>query len=840
MTPEIFLAFRFHGNFYHSYRGDTPDELGFGKDIRVIRRIIEVLDDCNTRGIPVRATWDFENYFSLEKIMPAYCPDLIQAMQRRVAAGLDEMELMSYNNGLVNAHTAREFEAVMQRAISNPAGSGVQDLFGTNYAPIVRPQEMMFTPAHLSLYPALGVKTISLYYSSIPFTGFSNFIPKLTPYERYNPLTLTYPGIERSMTLLPAYNIGDLANHLTLRRWLKQLRRAQMAMPEPQDFLLLFDQDADDQFWYGFDAPSGVKRHFSTARGLQGLVEDTRGLDYVVFTTPAAYLHDHAPVKTVSFGQDSADGSFDGLSSWAEKWSNHRLFTGLERARLLELQTRRLQAETGLQTQESEAHLAAAFEDRIRLLSTTHFGMAAPVMNLTREGIARDLTRDAVKHAAAAFAAVTAPAPQNTFSLLDYPRGDSTPNVQYVSHPSRGLVRLPLRDSAPTELRLSDSAGNDLPSAILERDGKRELLFVASLAAGERRDFRLEPGTPALQPVVPVRVGNDSLTNEMTCLHFDADGQLDLLEFYGRPVNSEALLSSAVNYAGKTVRVQHWQTVASHTLGIVGVIRQHGSVSIAAGKEVIFERELLLAGGLPYLYASMRVTFPLTPAARFSVGKSRRLQQEWDENWQEIMPCELRPALSGSSDSPLRVWKHNYLDSVTSFSLDYGHYSHNRQLDEANNAITHGWVAVSDGRFGLLVAQSADSASSVAFCPLRTRRRGNHARVRLNPFGSYYGRQYHYPDPDTHLGILMSTVFSGADQIKPYAPSYNGRVHEFSLLIAPYCGDAPQAELQYDAEAFAYPYAVLNDEQMVADPAHRSWSGEGLGETFHPLQPQNG
>jgi hypothetical protein len=112
--------------------------------------------------------------------------------------------------------------------------------------------------------------------------------------------------------------------------------------------------------------------------------------------------------------------------------------------------------------------------------------------------------------------------------------------------------------------------------------------------------------------------------------------------------------------------------------------------------------------------------------------------------------------------------------------------------------------------------------------------------VRLNPFGSYYGRQYHYPDPDMHLGILMSTVFSGADQIKPYAPSYNGRVHEFSLLIAPYSGDAPQAELQYDAEAFAYPYAVLNDEQMVADPAHRSWSGEGLGETFHPLPPQNG
>jgi hypothetical protein len=40
--PRIFLAFRFHTNFYHSYRGDTPDEFGFGKDIRIIRKIIEV------------------------------------------------------------------------------------------------------------------------------------------------------------------------------------------------------------------------------------------------------------------------------------------------------------------------------------------------------------------------------------------------------------------------------------------------------------------------------------------------------------------------------------------------------------------------------------------------------------------------------------------------------------------------------------------------------------------------------------------------------------------------------------------------------------------------------
>ena len=87
----VHLAFRFHGNFYHSYRGDTPDELGFGKDIRIIRRIIEVLDEFNAAGVPVRGTWDIENYFSYEKIMPEHCPDIIESLKRRVADGMDEV-----------------------------------------------------------------------------------------------------------------------------------------------------------------------------------------------------------------------------------------------------------------------------------------------------------------------------------------------------------------------------------------------------------------------------------------------------------------------------------------------------------------------------------------------------------------------------------------------------------------------------------------------------------------------------------------------------------------------------------------------------------------------------
>ena len=171
---SIHVAFRFHGNFYHSYRGDTADELGFGKDIRVIRRILEVLDGFNEKGVPVRGTWDFENYFSLQIIMPRHCPDIVESLKRRVKAGTDEMQIMSYNNGMMNAHTAAEFDAAIERSISNTGGSGVRDVFGS-LAPMERPQEMMYTPSHLALYPRHGIQYISLYYSAIPFNAFSAF-----------------------------------------------------------------------------------------------------------------------------------------------------------------------------------------------------------------------------------------------------------------------------------------------------------------------------------------------------------------------------------------------------------------------------------------------------------------------------------------------------------------------------------------------------------------------------------------------------------------------------------------------------------------------------------------
>ena len=189
---RIYIAFGFHGNLYHSFRNDTNDMCGFGQDIGVIRHIIDTMDRLNDQGVPVKAVWDFDNLFSLQELLPQYAPDIISNIKRRIHNNGDEAILMSYNNGLVSAMTARELDTAMRWAISNPWHSGLQDVFGA-YAPIVRPQEMMTTPGNFSIYKRLGIQAVALYHSATPFDAFRVFSRPLTRAEAHNPILYKHP-----------------------------------------------------------------------------------------------------------------------------------------------------------------------------------------------------------------------------------------------------------------------------------------------------------------------------------------------------------------------------------------------------------------------------------------------------------------------------------------------------------------------------------------------------------------------------------------------------------------------------------------------------------------------
>ena len=840
---KIHLAFRFHGNFYHSYRGDTPDELGFGKDIRIIRRIIEVFDEFNANGVDARATWDIENYFSFEKIMPEHCPDIIESLRRRVAGGKDEMQLMSYNNGLVSAHTAVEFDAAIGRAITNTAGSGLKDLF-PNFEPMVRPQEMMYTPINLKMYPAQGVDSISLFYSAVPFNAFSNFVPPLSIEQRFNPLTLTYPGIEETMTLVPAHNHGDIADNVSLRWWLKRLRRKQLSMAEPKDLLLLIDADADDEYWYGLDWPV-VSTLLAAAQGIKGLIESVRNLDFLEFTTPGRYLESHPPVGSITIGQDTADGGFDGFASWAEKWSNHQLWTGIERSRVLDLQSRRLMesADSQQACDEAKKLLAESFEARLKAMSTTHFGLSSPVMNLTRLRAGATLVQASVESAARAFRIAVESTSNDPnaatdgieFSLFDYVRGVSTDIIEYRPKPSKALVKVPLSisDADAERLALLDQAGNRLPHAVRSADsddaeGGMELSFVESMDAGESKDYRIElsekqDSAPLERPAL---TEGNVLENEFIKVRFDKSMQPISLEFSGSEFAEDVLVRSAVVYNGRTTETPQWETTDKATLGdgLISLVRVRAEIPFEADgeKQVAVEREYALISGLPYLYATTRVAYPKTRSNNFKKARAKALEQEYDGNWQQVMPCEIRPAIFGQKGRPLRVWKHNYIDHMSYYDVNYGEFSKNAELDSFNNHITHAWVAVTDREKGLLVAQTADVNSCFAFCPMRTRTTPKGTRIFLNPFGAYYGKQLKYVTAFTGLGKIIAELM--AESLDSFAVSYNGRAESFSLMIAPYMGDEPPEETRCDAEAFAYPYAIVSRSEKVKTPGHGKWT----------------
>ncbi len=832
-NPSIHLALRFHGNFYHSYRGDTPDELGFGKDIRIIRRIVESLDALNDRGVPVCGTWDLENYFSLETIMPKHCPDLVEGIRDRVEKGCDEIEIMSYNNGLVSAHTAREFEEAMTRAVTNDRGSGVKDIFGA-YAPVVRPQEMMYTPSFLKLFSHYGFEAVSLYYSSIPFNTFSNFVPRLSLVEQHNPLVLSYPDFDETLTLLPAYNNGDILDNISLRRWVRRLRREQLKLEEPVDLLLLIDVDADDDFWWGYEVPVISKLNRSLD-GITGLVESVASLDYVTFTTPYRYLQGHEPAGTIVIGQDTADGSFDGLSSWAEKWSNQQLWTGIDRSRILELQARRLAEENTDNNREIDALLGDSFEDRLKSFSTTHFGMASPVMNVTRLHTAYRLVSSSVEKARQAYDRALAPwrvrAGPDEILLIDYTRGISTDAVQYEPRPSRSLVRLGLKGERFRDDCTLAAAGAELPGALFPAmdKGERELLFIADMAPGQVKKFRLQETVSGAVPENPVALDGQTISNRVITLEFDGKNQCTALTHNGKNLSAGRFTTTGITYAGKRREVESWTETGSGVAagGLVGYRRFAGEVRLdSRGEKVLsVEREYLLAAGLPYLYLTVRVVFPETLPQKFKKGRAVRLEQQWDGNWHEVMPCELAPAIFGSGDAPVRVWKQNHAGFVSRYDLDYGRFSRNREVDSINNHVTWSWAAVSNGEQGLLVAQSADYLTSLAFCNLRTRLFEGTTRVFLNPFGSYFGSQLNYMTANT--GIGKAIALQASDHLDPYAPSYNGREQRCSLLIAPYGGDEPPEDMQNDALAFTCPGIVISGEEYIKRPPHVLWRPPG-------------
>ena len=748
----VHIGFGFHVNCYHSYRGDTNDALGFGGDLRIIRHILDTLDDRNARGIPVRGTWDFENAFSLEKVLPEYAPDIIE----RVRARGDENLLMGYNNGAMSAMTEDEFAASVAWAVTNPYGSGLKDLFGS-CENIIRPQEVMFSPPQVRQYKKAGVEAICLYYSCISFDAFRTLIPQLPDALAFNPLRYTWEG--ESITVIPTYSPNDIMDAGSLRALAFDLHTQQLKGEIPGDVFLFLNTDADSFLWEPMALPGPLQK-LPCFGGIGGYIDEVADLDFVVFDTPGAYLKTHAPVGDITFGQDVADGNLSGYMSWSEKPFNRLIWSRLERAR----------AAARLYPSDSAS---PSFDTRVRLLSTTHFGLASPVMNITREKKAMELAET---------------------MLLQEAEALPSPAVLTLRDP--GLTGL-----AALQLSLEDGFCRELPRLRLESEGLRhwtaietgrhESGCVSSIyliarfeeARGEYA-LRFSLGEPAAQR--PLK--GWTLTDGAEGFSLQKDGAV------------LAQLRSWIDYAGtryafdRPIRLPLPLAGEGAGLRLQGVIHLPGEQKGGSYCFDFFE-----SPAADCLFVRTAVQYPYTTEDHEISSQASNLGRYSDVKWLQTAPFELTFA----GDDTVAVEKRNFTGALSRYELaDFWRaFPENENISSINHQLTGGTLCLADRQGGLLLAHARQVLGSMAHCPLRLKTEGGKRIVSVNPFGTYFGPQRHYPSRGN--GSSMELYLAAAPQARSLGPAYNGAFEQTVQAIFPVTGAFPDPAQQHDAEAIA-------------------------------------
>jgi hypothetical protein len=821
MNFKTYVMLGFHINFYHSWRGDTPDEAGFGTDMRVVRGVLDMLDQAGRSGKPMRVYWDTEVYWTFQEILPRYGPDILTRLQARVAAGLDEIVPGPFNNGANHAATPDELRAAVAWSMENPWGSGLQQLF-PRVAPFYRPQEAMLTTGQETIFTECGIQGLFLYYTGVPFNCLGAFLPALAQDQRYNPLWLRTREDQPRMVLFPCLSFADLLELGSLENLLLELHDRQQRGAIPSDVLINFNIDADEETWLPFNLPRPLAWLPNTG-GLPEFIRVVNRYPWAEFTVPTEYLTSHAPRGELLVRQDLADGAFDGNYSWAEKLPSIQTWTLLEQSRLASYQADALNQEAKLDLDPLLWDgMDSSFFQRLIGLSSTHFGMSTPLINEERQARAvailersQELAQQARRSAARTLCCPGAGDALYEFRLFPTPprRGKlAVPAVQAVSLP------LILPPETPA-LALFDHAGNKLPAALTDQqplpDGRRlaRLHFLADLSPKDSNRYRLLPA-PERQPA-PAQL---TLENPWIRVDFSEQTGIQTFRFLGEEMGGMDFLDPFVSYRMNRKPAAHhaaaWQVhplVGEQSDGLQRLqLKASLPMRTPSGRVVHeFLYTFLLFDRLPYLLVEVEANFAQTPATDTISTSVQKLRRLVDLRWVEVAPFQLHPLLDASRQHPLRIWKHNYLGVSSFFDLNYGSINpRNRSLDAFNHQVTAGWVAVSDGRHGLLLGENAAVQASMAFCPMRLREQDNQQDLWLNPFGSYFGKSldYHHLG-SSGIGGDFLKAFTGF--MHPNGPSYNGQQLRFTLLIAPYSGDEPPPDLQAAAAAYFYPPAAL-------------------------------
>lgn len=704
-TSPVSVAISFHVNYYHSYRGDTATDDGFGLDIDVIRNTLDWLD----ARPHVHADWDIENAFTLDDWMPAYSPDILERIQARVASGQDDVRLMSWNNGAVAASTREEFDAAVSRGLMSN-----ETAFGRT-VPGVQPQECMFTPDHLGWYGEHGIEWITLFNAS---NGFTALRPDYDLGDGARPFVMRDPQTGADLTVVPVVHHADVLDHGGLRGWVRQLQH------QDQPSLLVVHFDGDAESWEQFDAE----------------LDALDGVDGVAFTTIQAWLDANPDARDPALDAvgDLADGTGDGFASWAEKSFNHEIYTLIAQGR----EGAAFAAALAPSDPDVAAAVAAALEPRLRALSTTHFGLAAPVLHPDRIASARAYAGDAAALGAAAKELAHARAPVGAGALqVVQPRGASGPALVDLT------VSVPASALADPEhgLVVYDAAGAPVPSRVL------------SIGGGD-------PAEVAAQALITVVPG----TSDLSWSWGPPEGAFGLTDADAPSI--AALQSPFATCAGVTTAADAGaEQVTADARGGYAAAEADWVVDLCGATGPI-SRALTRWAGLPGVVVEVTGVLP---------------GDDVIDDLQEIVLTPLQ--CEAASEVAWRA---------------YGGAERARapraQVGAWNGQAVDGWARWACGGGALAVAHRVTERTSMAFAPVRNLG----GSMLIAPLGTLWSGPAWHDGPATGgMGLGDVVVPIVGSQFHPAAPDWGGEVVTYRLLV----GDGDEAVTSDVLDLFAHP-----------------------------------
>jgi hypothetical protein len=687
---------------------------------------------------------------------------------------------------------------------------------------------MMTTPGHFKGYRASGIEYVSLYYSATPFDGFRVFSRELTPTEAHNPVLYRNPDSGEEMLILPTYHAGDLVEHVSLRNWAESLHERQIEGSIDRDVLIFVNFDADAEFWFGADLPPHLGWLPNTG-GIRQLVDSVADLDYVSFSNVSSYLEGRAPAGTVQFRQDTADGSFHGYHSWAEKASASGSWTRIVRNRRAHRTAAEVFAIAGGDEMPPalRALLARSFDIRLRALSTTHFGLAAPFLARPREqAVAEVLARlDDCTERIEAHAAALAEDLIETAAPPALPPGQGR-RVETFLHLDPGaadggdrILTFALPDGAAEGDRyvIADREGRIIPAFVAERapsPGGRGA--AVTLRVSRRHEmpcglyflFARSVGPAPAEGEPPLFAGSRTLRNRFLTVRFSPEGRITGVHRDGRPQLDAGSLMPYIIYRGQRLSPQGLSvSVAADGRDGTAAVRIHGAWDGPPGATRApgwIDYRLRLLRDVPYLFIDGEVQYPDTHRREVIHAETPMLARKIDEGWEAVAPVELRFLPRARRTAPFFIHKRNYLGEEGAYPVDYFRHSpRNLNVASINNHITAAYAGVTTGGRGMAVAMNPAVNANFAFCPFKMTHlpESDEFAIRANPFGTYDGQQMTPPTRGNRLGY--EAVLLSAPQLRSAGPTYNGHRDRFALMVSFFDGDVLPDGVKQDLIAFA-------------------------------------